>query len=146
MTKNKIHPRRVAREAVLQALYAIEITGESPDKVLRDTLGRQSYDLNTRKFIETLFQESIEHKDWCEGQITSRLNNWDYNRVALLDRLLLIEAISEIFFIEDVPPKVSISEAIEIAKQYSTEESSSFINGILDNIYKTMVKVTNTKN
>ena len=70
--------------------------------------------------------------------IKTRLNNWEFDRVALLDRLLLILAISEIHFIDDVPPKVSISEAIEIAKQYSTEESSSFVNGVLDNIYKTM--------
>ena len=55
----------------------------------------------------------------------------------MLDRLLLILAISEINFIDDVPPKVSITEAIEIAKQYSTEESAGFVNGVLDNIYKT---------
>ena len=55
-----------------------------------------------------------------------------------MDRLLLILAISEIHFVDDVPPKVSISEAIEIAKQYSTEESAGFVNGVLDNIYKTM--------
>jgi len=66
------------------------------------------------------------------------LNNWEFDRVALLDRLLLILAISEIYFIDDVPPKVSISEAIEIAKQYSTEESAGFVNGVLDNIYKAM--------
>ena len=53
--------------------------------------------------------------------------------------LLLIVAISEIHFLDDVPPKVSISEAIEIAKQYSTEDSASFVNGVVDNIYKSMV-------
>ena len=56
----------------------------------------------------------------------------------MLDRLLLILAISEINFVDDVPPKVSITEAIEIAKQYSTEESAGFVNGVLDNIYKTI--------
>ena len=65
------------------------------------------------------------------------MNNWEFDRVALLDRLLLTLAISEINFIDDVPPKVSITEAIEIAKQYSTEESAGFVNGVLDNIYKT---------
>ena len=62
----------------------------------------------------------------------------------MLDRLLLILAISEIFFIDDVPPKVSISEAIEIAKQYSTEESPGFINGVLDNIYKSIPNEVNS--
>ena len=132
------HPRRIAREAVLQALYAYEITKEKQDKVLKDIINRQSYDNDMKVFITSLFNFSIDNKEWCEEQIKTRLNNWEFDRVALLDRLLLILAISEIHFIDDVPPKVSISEAIEIAKQYSTEESSSFVNGVLDNIYKTM--------
>ena len=132
------HPRRIAREAVLQALYAYEITKEKQDKVLKDIINRQSYDNDMKNFITSLFNFSIDNKEWCEEQIKIRLNNWEFDRVALLDRLLLILAISEIHFIDDVPPKVSISEAIEIAKQYSTEESSSFVNGVLDNIYKTM--------
>ena len=132
------NPRRIAREAVLQALYAYEIPKEKQSKVLKDIINRQSYDNDMKNFITSLFNFSIDNKEWCEEQIKTRLNNWEFDRVALLDRLLLILAISEIHFIDDVPPKVSISEAIEIAKQYSTEESSSFVNGVLDNIYKTM--------
>tara|TARA_B100000953_G_scaffold80316_1_gene65364 strand:- start:10269 stop:10703 length:435 start_codon:yes stop_codon:yes gene_type:complete len=132
------HPRRIAREAVLQALYAYEITKEKRDKVLKDIINRQSYDNDMKNFITSLFNFSIDNKEWCEEQIKTRLNNWEFDRVALLDRLLLILAISEIHFIDDVPPKVSISEAIEIAKQYSTEESAGFVNGVLDNIYKAM--------
>ena len=132
------HPRRIAREAVLQALYAYEITKEKRDKVLNDIINRQSYDNDMKNFITSLFNFSIDNKEWCEEQIKTRLNNWEFDRVALLDRLLLILAISEIHFVDDVPPKVSISEAIEIAKQYSTEDSSGFVNGVLDNIYKTM--------
>ena len=68
------------------------------------------------------------------------MNNWEFKRVAVLDRLLLVVALAEIFFIDTVPPKVSISEAIQIAKKYSTEDSSAFINGVLDNIYKTVAE------
>ena len=132
------HPRRIAREAVLQALYAYGITKEKRDKVLKDIINRESYDNDMKNFITSLFNFSIDNKEWCEEQIKTRLNNWEFDRVALLDRLLLILAISEIHFIDDVPPKVSISEAIEIAKQYSTEESAGFVNGVLDNIYKAM--------
>ena len=137
MVKN-IHPRRIGREAVLQALYASVMTGEDSDKILKDTLNRRSYESNLIKYITDLFESAIDNKEWCEDQIKSRLNNWEFDRVALLDRLLLIVAISEIYFIEDVPPKVSISEAIEIAKIYCNEDSSSFVNGVLDNVYKTM--------
>lgn len=146
MTTRKNHPRRKGREAVLQALYAYEITGEDRTKVLQDTLDRNQLDEKTQNFITNLFDSTMDHKDWCEVQIKKRLNNWEFNRVALLDRLLLIVAISEIYFMDDVPPKVSISEAIEMAKLYSTEDSSSFVNGVLDNVYKSMAKEAKGKN
>ena len=145
MIKNT-HPRRIAREAVLQALYASAITGEDSDKILKDILNRRSYESNLIKYITDLFESAIDNKEWCEDQIKSRLNNWEFDRVALLDRLLLIVAISEIYFVEDVPPKVSISEAIEIAKIYCNEDSSSFVNGVLDNVYKAMPDRAKEKN
>ena len=145
MIKNT-HPRRIAREAVLQALYASAMTGEDSDKILKDILNRRSYESNLIKYITDLFESAINNKEWCEDQIKSRLNNWEFDRVALLDRLLLIVAISEIYFVEDVPPKVSISEAIEIAKIYCNEDSSSFVNGVLDNVYKAIPDGAKEKN
>ncbi len=140
MTKAK-HTRRSARETVLQALYAVEVGQEHEAKALKDILGREKRDEEINEFIVELFEISLKNRDWCENEIKSRLNNWEFERVAVLDRLLLILAISEIFFIDNIPPKVSIAEAIEIAKQFSTEESSAFINGVLDNIYKSLPKV-----
>jgi len=128
--------RRSGREAVLQALYALEVGGENQTKTLKDIIAREVRDEKINIFITELFEICLKNRDWCESQIKSRLNNWEFERVALLDRLLLVVAISEIFFVENVPPKVSISEAIEIAKEYSTEESSAFINGVLDSVYK----------
>ena len=141
---NSKHPRRIGRETALQAIYAYEISNEDKDKILKDIFSRYSFDDNMEIFIKDLFYASIKNKKWCEEKIIERLNNWEFERVALLDRLLLILAISEIFFVDDVPPKVSISEAIEIAKQYSTEESPGFINGVLDNIYKSIPNGINT--
>ena len=132
--------RRSAREAVLQALYAVEIGEEIRSKALKDILGREQRDSETKDFIVHLFEVSLENRDWCEEKIKSSLNNWEFKRVAVLDRLLLVVALAEIFFIDTVPPKVSISEAIQIAKKYSTEDSSAFINGVLDNIYKTVAE------
>ena len=132
--------RRSAREAVLQALYAIEVGKETKSKALKDILKRESRNHDAKNFITELFNVSLSNREWCEDQIRSRLNNWDLKRVALIDRLLLIVAIAEIFFIDTVPPKVSISEAIQIAKKYSTEDSSAFVNGVLDNIYKSVAK------
>ena len=135
------HTRRSARETVLQALYAVEVGQEHEAKALKDILDREKRDEEINEFIVELFEISLKNRDWCENEIKSRLNNWEFERVAVLDRLLLILAISEIFFIDAIPPKVSIAEAIEIAKQFSTEESSAFVNGVLDNIYKSLPKV-----
>ena len=132
--------RRSAREAVLQALYAIEVGKETKSKALKDILKRESRNYDAKNFITELFNASLSNREWCEDQIKSRLNNWEFKRVAILDRLLLIVAIAEIFFIDTVPPKVSISEAVQIAKKYSTEDSSAFVNGVLDNIYKSVAK------
>ena len=75
-----------------------------------------------------------------EDIIRSHLENWEIDRVALIDKILLKMGICEIYFIDDIPPKVTISEMVEIAKVYSTDESPVFINGILDAVFKNYIK------
>ena len=132
---NTTHPRRKAREATMQALYALEINNGFPQDVLElcdDSFNNSDNNMYTRK----LFNCVVEKQSWADDLISQCLENWEYGRVAILDKILLRMGVSEIYHIEDVPPKVSISEMVEIAKVYSTEESSSFVNGILDTIYK----------
>ena len=129
------HPRRKAREATMQALYALEINNGFPQDVLElcdDSFNNSENDIYTRE----LFNCVVEKQSWADDLISQCLENWEYGRVAILDKILLRMGVSEIYYIDDVPPKVSISEMVEIAKVYSTEESSSFVNGILDTIYK----------
>lgn len=129
------HPRRKAREATMQALYALEINNGYPQDVLElcdDSFNNSENDIYTRE----LFNCVVEKQSWADDLISQCLENWEYGRVAILDKILLRMGVSEIYHIDDVPPKVSISEMVEIAKVYSTEESSSFVNGILDTIYK----------
>ena len=129
------HPRRKAREATMQALYALEINNGYPQDVLElcdDSFNNSENDTYTRE----LFNCVIEKQSWADDLISQCLENWEFGRVAILDKILLRMGVSEIYHIDDVPPKVSISEMVEIAKIYSTEESSSFVNGILDTIYK----------
>ena len=132
---NTTHPRRRAREATMQALYALEINNGFPQDVLElcdDSFNNSENNIYTRE----LFNCVVEKKSWADDLISQCLENWEYGRVAILDKILLRMGVSEIYHIDDVPPKVSISEMVEIAKVYSTEESSSFVNGILDTIYK----------
>ena len=129
------HPRRKAREATMQALYALEINNGFPQDVLalcNDSFNNSENDIYTKE----LFNCVVEKQSWADDLISQCLENWEYGRVAILDKILLRMGVSEIYHIDDVPPKVSISEMVEIAKVYSTEESSSFVNGILDTIYK----------
>ncbi|MBT4383453.1 MAG: transcription antitermination factor NusB [Candidatus Marinimicrobia bacterium] len=136
-----MHPNRLARECVLKALYACEISKDSPEHVLMSTLKSFSdqKDLNI-DFIKELFTRVYENKNWADKHIEKYLQNWEFDRVAMVDRLLLRMGVCEIVFLEEVPPKVSISEAVEIAKVYSTGDSSGFVNGILDAVYKEYLK------
>ena len=132
---NTTHPRRKAREATMQALYALEINNGFPQDVLElcdNSFNNSENDIYTKE----LFNCVVEKQSWADDLISQCLENWEYGRVAILDKILLRMGVSEIYHIDDVPPKVSISEMVEIAKVYSTEESSSFVNGILDTIYK----------
>ena len=139
-----MHPRRLAREGILGALYALETTGETKEKVINDLFQRNNYDEETKFFITALFGNIVDNKIWSEQLISDSLDNWKLERVATLDQLIMRIAVNEIYFNDDIPPKVSISEAIEIAKSYSTEDSSSFVNGILDAIYKHKLTNDNT--
>ena len=80
------------------------------------------------------------HSVEIDKLIISRSKNWDFDRITLIDKLILRMALSEMVYVDEVPPKVSIAEGVEIAKQFSTEDSSSFINGILDSVYNEIIK------
>ena len=87
------------------------------------------------KYSYKLIGSTINKCDEVDGYITSKLKNWDLKRIALIDKLILRLSITEMFFFEEVPPKVSIVEGVEIAKIFGNSESSAFINGVLDSIY-----------
>ena len=129
------HPRRIARESVMQALYALELNNDTPESIL-DLYAKSYKSPDDIDYMRQLFFCVIENKTWADTIICQCLENWEYERVAIVDKILLRMGVSEIYHIDDVPPKVSISEMVEIAKVFSTEESSSFVNGILDTIYK----------
>jgi len=136
VTTPNLHPRRNAREGVLQALYAQLFSEDEPNLILNRVLDTYPERKKNSEFISLLFHCVLDHADWADDIIKSRLQNWEFDRVAQVDLVLLRMGICEIFYMDDIPPKVSISEMVEISKVYSTEESSGFINGILDAVYK----------
>jgi N utilization substance protein B len=86
-------------------------------------------------FARKLVVETIGHSAEIDKIIKHKVANWDFKRIALLDRLILRMAICELIFFKEIPPKVSMNEAIELAKLFSTEKSGQFVNGILDAVF-----------
>ena len=119
----------------MQALYAQELNNDTPEDIL-DLYTKSYKSPDDTDYMRQLFFCVIENKTWADELICKCLENWEYERVAIVDKILLRMGVSEIYHMDDIPPKVSISEMVEIAKVFSTEESSSFVNGILDAIYK----------
>jgi len=125
--------RRDLREKSLQVLYAYELRGEGLTAICNDVLVEVS-DEGAREFSVNLVNKVISNKKVLDENIQERVNNWEMDRIALIDRLLLRIGIAELLFFPDIPPKVTINEVIEIAKEFSTSNSGKFINGILDAI------------
>lgn len=87
-----------------------------------------------RVFAEPLIRGAIEHRDAVDDRIKKHAKNWDLHRIAAVDRNILRLAIYEMLYRDDIPPIVSINEAVDIAKKFSTQDSGKFVNGILDKI------------
>ena len=138
MAKNDKQQRKLAREAVLQALYAKHVSSEEAKKVLHDILKRYEFDKMTKKFIEELFNSTVKFSDDLDKHIESNLDNWTVNRLNVIDRLIMQMSLCEMIHLKsyDISHKVTISSAIENAKKFSSEDSTSFVNGVLDSIYK----------
>lgn len=87
-----------------------------------------------RLFADPLIRGTLEHRDGIDEQIRRHAKNWDLHRMATVDRNVLRLAIYEMLYREDIPPVVSINEAVDVAKKFSTQDSGKFVNGILDKI------------
>ena len=97
-----------------------------------------------RLFADPLIRGTLEHRDECDAQIRHHAKNWDLHRMAAVDRNILRLAIYEMFHREDIPPVVSINEAVDIAKKFSTQDSGKFVNGILDKIKGELMRPART--
>ena len=130
--------KRMARIFALKMAYAYEMTNQDDSLVdgninIDNSLNEQSEDvvLYSKKIVNTC----VENIKDIDSLITSKSSNWDINRIAFIDKIIIRLALTEMIYFDEVPPKVSIVEAVEISKEFSTKDSSSFINGILDSIY-----------
>ncbi|MDB5229800.1 MAG: nusB [Chitinophagaceae bacterium] len=119
---------------------------EMMEQLMQNYLQRPSaYDLSDMvgadkwKFAKDLLQTTLEKKEYLLSLITPKLKNWDADRIAQLDMILMNMGVAELLYFETIPPKVTINEYIDIAKEYSTDQSGQFVNGILDSIHKELL-------
>ncbi len=121
--------RREAREKALQALFQIELNKMSLDQAIKNIMEDEQDD-----YMEKLVEGVMANKAEIDAIIEPNLDNWRMDRLSKVDLSLLRLSVYEIKYLDDVPNRVSLNESIEIAKIYSDEKSSKFINGVLANI------------
>lgn len=126
--------RRLARRIALQILFTNEFLNEEIESVSYRVGESLEEELN--RFTLELVTKTSENEDQLNTLIRKHLRNWDYQRVAVLDRVLIRMALCEIMHFPDIPVEVTINEALEISKDFSNLKSRRFVNGILDSIYK----------
>jgi len=124
--------RRGARQLALQVLYAVELSGNDPSVAVKALIPDCTADPKLYDFILKLVEMTWDYREEFDAYIQKFSANWKFERIAILDLIIMRMALCEFLHFFDIPPKVSIDEAIELAKIFSTYKSGGFINGILD--------------
>ena len=128
--------RRKAREVALQLLYQNEFNPGKIEESLTHFWREGELDEKALAFAGDLVHGALDNLEDLDGQISESSQNWRLTRMAVIDRNIMRLAVYEFLYTPETPKKVVINEAIEIAKRFSTQDSTQFINGILDNIRK----------
>jgi len=128
--------RRKAREIVLQALYESEFSEADKDEILARQIQRRSPTKDTEDYARALYMETMSRREELDELIRACLENWDMERIALIDKNIIRFALAEVLFFPDVPSRVIINEAIEIAHRYSSADAGRFVNGLLDRLIR----------
>ena len=132
--------RTLARESALKILYRIEISKESVDSSIEDFWTIEKAHKEVVDFANDLVRGTHENLSKIDELVSKHTDNWEIKRIAVIDKNILRMGVFELLYKEDIPPKVAINEAIELAKKYGDIDSGKFVNGILDKVRKTECK------
>ena len=127
--------RRRSRELAMQALFQIELHADHSTEAVELFCTHFKVSKRLRPFLLHLIQGVTEHRNEIDSLIKQFSQNWKMSRMSRVDRNVMRIAVYELLYCHDIPPKVSINEAIDIGKKYGTEDSGAFVNGILDSIH-----------
>jgi transcription antitermination protein NusB len=127
-----MHERRRAREVALQVLYGLNFVNLDVKKAMDLFWGNFAAPKESRDFAATLVEGTWKHKDELDALIAASSDNWSLSRMSKVDISVLRMAVFEFLYCPDIPAKVTLNEAIDLGKTFGSENSGSFINGILD--------------
>ena len=139
--------RRKARELALRMLYQFETNGNDPELALAAYCESFPYQEDVIRYTKSLLAGVKEEKEKIDAYVVHACDNWRLDRITYVDKGIMRLGVYEMIFSPDVPPKVAIDEAIELAKKYGSEDSREFINGVLDKVMRDHygAKVTHVK-
>ena len=124
--------RSRAREWALKVLYARETRGGDLNRILEEFLFRRRIAEDRRPYIRRLVEAVASDEAGIDREIQAALTNWRLERLSAIDRAILRLAAAEMIHFDDIPPRVSIQEALGLAEKYGTDQSPRFVNGVLD--------------
>ena len=130
--------RHILRSIVVQALFAWEFRGGDPEAILSYNLVNGAADqvtVDDHPFALKLLQSAVQHHQEIRRTIENYAPEWPWEKIARVDRAILQVSVAELLYDKEIPALVAINEGIELAKEYGTESSSKFINGVLSSIY-----------
>lgn len=128
--------RKIAREAAVKLLYQMEINEDFSEQIKENFIKNNRFKEDEIEYLDRVFKHIIDKLSIIDEKIEKYSEGWKINRIAKVDLSILRLAIFEIMHMDDIPIEVSINEALEISKKYSTEESSKFVNGLLGGFVK----------
>jgi len=128
--------RREARECALKMLYQIDLSQCSAQEAMNAFWSGESHDVDVMTFANQLVEGVLQEKETIDPLVATHSTHWKITRMPAVDKNILRLAVYELKHFPDIPLKVTLNEAIEIAKKYGTEESGAFINGVLDKLGK----------
>lgn len=136
MDKKKINGRRATREWIIQFLFQLDFNAEPIDIALKDFWAERDPIEREKTYAEEIIKGVVQRKDELDDRLSQYAKRWDSERMVAIDRTVMRVALFEMLFRDDVPPVVSINEAVHFAKDFSSFQSGRFVNGVLDRIRK----------
>ena len=142
--KNKANGRRATREWIIQFLFQLDFNPEPIDIALKDFWDEREPNDREKQYAEEIIKGVVQRKDELDDRLSQYAKRWDSERMVAVDRTVMRVALFEMLYREDVPPVVSINEAVHFAKDFSSFQSGRFVNGVLDRIRKELDRPART--